>query len=426
MRKKYYRFLKRIPYGKLLWELFNKVESRLKGLILPGQLFEELGIRYFGPVDGHNIEGLVSLFDRLKVLSAGPKMVHLITRKGKGYAPAEKDPSRFHGVGPFDRVTGKIAASKNISFSDVAGMTLARFAEKNHKIVAVTAAMKDGTGLAPFDKVAPKRLFDVGIAEPHAVTFASALARNGFKPFVAIYSTFLQRSYDQLIHDVGIMNLPVTFFVDRAGIVGEDGETHHGLFDLNYLRSIPNFMVLAPSTGADLRDMVAFAVRYNKGPLAIRFVRGAIPDQDCSLVGITRVNEFPVQLFGKGNHVALVCVGDMLRYAKELSDLLAAKGIKVRIVNIRTVKPLDIDAISRYIKNTRYLVTIENGYKSGGVGEEIVAELPRHLRERHILNISFPDKYITHGNREQLFAEYSISAEQCTKKICSIIGKDRG
>ncbi|HEY1406721.1 MAG TPA: 1-deoxy-D-xylulose-5-phosphate synthase, partial [Spirochaetota bacterium] len=229
VRKKYYRFLKKVPYGKLLWELFKKVESRVKGLILPGQLFEELGIRYFGPIDGHNIEGIIELFERLKSINSGPKMVHLITRKGKGYAPAEKNPARFHGVsGAFDLATGETLAPRKVTFSDVAGKTLVRLAGKDERIVAVTAAMKDGTGLSAFEKAAPRRFFDVGIAEQHAVTFSSALAKNGLTPFVAIYSSFLQRAYDQLIHDVGIMNLPVTFLVDRAGIVGDDGETHHG------------------------------------------------------------------------------------------------------------------------------------------------------------------------------------------------------
>ncbi|MGL4368657.1 MAG: 1-deoxy-D-xylulose-5-phosphate synthase, partial [Spirochaetota bacterium] len=249
VRKRYYLFLKKVPWGNELWSFFKKAESRVKGLILPGHVFEEFGIRYFGPVDGHNVEGLIDLFERLKTVDEGPKIVHVVTRKGKGYAPAEKDPSRFHGIGPFVKETGENLSKKKKSWSDVAGGTLALLAKENHSVCAVTAAMKDGTGLAAFEKAAPHRFFDVGIAEGHAAVFAAALARNGLRPFVAIYSTFLQRAYDQMIHDVAIMNLPVTFLVDRAGIVGDDGETHHGLFDIGFFRAIPNFMLLAPSTG---------------------------------------------------------------------------------------------------------------------------------------------------------------------------------
>ncbi|HNX60432.1 MAG TPA: 1-deoxy-D-xylulose-5-phosphate synthase, partial [Spirochaetota bacterium] len=353
VRKKYYRFLKNIPYGKLLWEIFQKVESRLKGMILPGQLFEELGIRYFGPIDGHNIDGIIELLERLKKLNPGPKMIHLITKKGKGYGPAEKNPARFHGINPFNLETGELLSPKKVTYSDVAGKTLARLAEKDDHLVAVTAAMKDGTGLAPFEKVAPRRIFDVGIAEQHAITFSSALAKNGFSPFVAIYSSFLQRAYDQLIHDVGIMNLPVTVLIDRAGIVGDDGETHHGLFDLIFMKSIPNFTVFTPSCGEDLRDMVAFASKYKKGPIAIRYPRGGIPDQNVILSKHRLCASFPPVEIAGGKDVVLLAVGEMAEYAKKLGAILSTEKIRAKILAIRTIKPLDMNAVTRAVKSCR-------------------------------------------------------------------------
>jgi 1-deoxy-D-xylulose-5-phosphate synthase len=419
IRRRYYNFLKKIPGGGGLWSLFKKVESRIKGLILPGQIFEELGIRYFGPIDGHNIEQLIELFERLKAINSGPKMVHIITKKGKGYPPAEKNPARFHGVGPFVKKNGEDLAAKKITWSDVAGETLARIARDDRKIIAVTAAMKDGTGLAAFEKVAPKRLFDVGIAEQHAVTFSTALARNGYKPFVAIYSTFLQRAYDQLVHDTAIMNLPVTFLVDRAGIVGEDGETHQGLLDLVFLKSIPNFTVLAPSSGAELRDMIRYAATRAHGPLAIRYPRGEVPDQNLSLSRVVRAAAFPSRELSHGKDVALLCVGEMIGYAERLDAALLPLDIRVRIVDLRSVKPLDMNTITKAVKATRYFVTLECGHQTGGVGEEIVARLECGLRQRYILSVSFPDRFITHGKTEQLFEEYGISVERSAANIAA-------
>lgn len=419
VRKRYYRFLKNIPYGKMLWEVFQKVESRLKGMILPGQLFEELGIRYFGPIDGHNIDGIIELLERLKKLNPGPKMVHLITKKGKGYGPAEKNPARFHGINPFDLETGELLSPKKVTYSDVAGKTLARLAEKDEHLVAVTAAMKDGTGLAPFEKVAPRRIFDVGIAEQHSVTFSSALAKNGFSPFVAIYSSFLQRAYDQLIHDVGIMNLPVTVLIDRAGIVGDDGETHHGLFDLIFMKSIPNFTVFTPSCGEDLRDMVAFAAKYKKGPIAIRYPRGGIPDQDVILSKHRSCASFPPVEISSGRDVVLLAVGEMAEYAKKLSTILSAEKIRAKILVIRTIKPLDMDAVTRAVKSCRSFVTLENGYALGGVGEQILSHIAPDLAKRFIFSVAFPDCFITHGKNDELWEEYGLSPESSAGRIKS-------
>jgi 1-deoxy-D-xylulose-5-phosphate synthase len=417
MRKRYYHFLKKFTKGKLLWELFLKTESRLKGFILPGQLFEELGLRYFGPIDGHNIGAMIQLFERLKHLNSGPKMVHVITRKGKGYKHAENDPSRFHGIGPFVRKSGESAGVKMTTWSEVAGKILASLGARDEKIVAVTAAMKDGTGLTEFERIAPRRLFDVGIAEEHAVTFAAGLARNGLKPFVALYSTFLQRSFDQLVHDVGIMNLPVKFLIDRAGIVGDDGETHHGLFDIALLRNIPNFTVLAPSTGAELRDMVAYAASYNKGPIAIRYPRGAVPDQDLKTEKASKLIDLSARVLSQGKDCALLAAGDMVGFALELAALLRKSRITCRVVNLFSLKPLDMKGIIDAVRKTRAYVTLENGYISGGIGEEIISVLPRDLKSRHILSIGFPDIFITHGKTDEILSEYGISVQQSAEKI---------
>lgn len=425
VRRRYSNFLKKVPKGKQVWDFFKKVELRTKGLILPGQVFEEFGIRYFGPVDGHNIEGMIMLFDRLKKINNGPKIVHVITKKGTGYLPAEKHPSKFHGIGPFDKTTGITAASVKIGWSEVAGKTLARISEKNRSVCAITAAMKDGTGLSDFEKAAPGRFFDVGIAEEHAVVFASALAKNGFRPFVAIYSTFLQRAYDQLIHDVGIMNLPVTFLIDRAGIVGEDGETHHGLFDIGFIRNIPNFLLFSPSTGEELKDMIHFAASYGKGPIAIRYPRGAVPETTISFLRHSIFSPGVAFECGTGS-VALVVSGDMIPYAESVAALLEAQGLSSTIIKLVTLKPLDMKCISSAVHRTKCFITIENGYISGGIGEEIVSLLPGELRGRHIFSVGFPDKFITHGKSAEIFEEYGLSPDRTSERILAWLDRSGG
>jgi 1-deoxy-D-xylulose-5-phosphate synthase len=425
MKKRYHRFMSLTALGRVLLKFFQGIESRIKGLVLPGQLFEDLGLRYFGPIDGHNIEGMITLFERLKHINNGPKIVHIKTRKGKGFAPAEADPSRFHGIGPFDRATGETQTPKKITYSDVAGGALTLLAEQNQKIVALTAAMKDGTGLSQFAKKYPDRFFDVGIAEEHLVTFAAALARNGLKPFVTIYSTFLQRAFDQLIHDTAIMNLPVTFLIDRAGLVGDDGETHHGLFDISMIKNIPHFMMLSPSNGAELRDMLFFASTYTKGPLAIRYPRGAVADQDIDLSGFSPIR-LVSQTVSEGSDVTLLAAGDMVQHAMSIAELLSKQGISCRIVNLVSLKPLDIIGITSAIEETRYFVTLENGYLSGGIGAEIVTLLPRELKIKHIFSVGFPDIFITHGKMDELLDVYGLSAERCAERIQYLLDHNGG
>lgn len=425
MKHRYFRFMNLTPIGRAMYRFFRKIELRIKGLMVPGQLFEDLGIRYFGPVDGNNIEGLNYLFRRIKEIDPGPKILHILTKKGKGYKPAEDDPARFHGVGPFNIKTGETISPKKITYSDVAGRTLTLLGEKDPSIVALTAAMQDGTGLSLFAKNYPDRIFDVGIAEEHLVTFASALARNGLKPFVAIYSTFLQRAFDQMIHDTAIMNLPVTFLIDRAGIVGEDGETHHGLFDISMIRNIPYFHILAPSNGQELRDMIAYAASYGKGPVAIRYPRGAVPDQDLSLSDVHHMEIFS-RVTEDGTDIALFAVGDMLSHAHNIVQILRGRGISCRVVNLMCLKPLDIMGITRSIEKTKYFVTLENGYLSGGIGEEIVSLIPRHLKSRHIFSVGFPDIFVSHGKTSELFEAYGISAERCAERIIYLVEHNGG
>ncbi|MBN2041163.1 MAG: 1-deoxy-D-xylulose-5-phosphate synthase [Spirochaetes bacterium] len=422
MRKRSFNWIKKIPrYGDRITGLLYRIEESLKGVIVPGILFEELGIRYFGPVDGHNLDSLISVLSRIKEINLGPKIIHVITKKGKGYKPAEKDPQKFHGIGPFDKNTGETVNNNKLSYSEIVGKTLAHMASYDKKLVAVTAAMKTGTGLAELEKKAPERVFDVGIAEQHAVTFAAALASRGLKPFVSIYSTFLQRAVDQLIHDVGIMRMPIRLLIDRAGIVGDDGETHHGLFDISIIKNIPNFLFLAPSNGEELRDMLYYALNYNEGPVAIRFPRGSAMDNSLEL---DKHNDFipgKIRSLKNGNDVALFAIGDMVEIALDLRELLKENQIESSVINVLTIKPLDKNGIERIIAGSRYFITMENGMVSGGVGEFIVSNIHQNLKNKFLFASGFPDEFITHGRIDELLKKYSMDAESLKNRILNSI-----
>ena len=423
MRKRSFEWIKKIPkYGITIAKFFIRVEEALKGVIIPGILFEELGIRYFGPVDGHNIELLIEILSRIKTINSGPKLLHIITKKGKGYEHAEKDPQKFHGIGPFDKNTGISLKNKQLSYSDVAGKTLAHISTIDKKVVAVTAAMKLGTGLSEFEKKAGDRLFDVGIAEQHAVTFAGALASSGLKPFVSIYSTFLQRAVDQLIHDVGIMKMPIKLLIDRAGIVGDDGETHHGLFDISLIKNIPNFIFLAPSNGEELRDMLYFARNYNKGPVAIRYPRGNANSPDLKFDKFNNFLPGKIKQLTKGKDIAIFALGDMVEIALQLNKILKEKKLGSSVINLLSIKPLDLKGIEKVIKNTRCCITLENGHISGGIGENILSIIQNNLRDKCLFNAGFPDSFICHGSNPELFKQYGIDAESLYRKIIKKIG----
>jgi 1-deoxy-D-xylulose-5-phosphate synthase len=419
MRKRSFESIKKIPrYGRAISAFLYKIEEALKGVVTQGLLFEELGIRYFGPVNGHDTGELIKILSRIKDINSGPKLLHIITKKGKGYSPAEKDPPRFHGIGPFDRKTGEsINKGSKLSYSDVAGRTLANIAVNDKKVIAITAAMKLGTGLSEFEKVAPGRFFDVGIAEQHAITFAGALASNGLKPFISIYSTFLQRAVDQLIHDIGIMRMPIKLLIDRAGIVGDDGETHHGLFDISIIKNIPNFVFLAPSNGEELRDMIYFALNYNKGPVAIRYPRGSVSSPDMKFDKFNKFIPGRIKQLTKGKNIALFAAGDMVETTFELDILLKNKGLSCSIINLLSVKPLDINGIERIIKSTDCFITMENGAVSGGIGEYISLNIQSALRNKFLFAAGFPDEFIGHGLKSELFKKHGLDAESLYSRI---------
>ena len=430
-RKKSRELIKNIPgIGKYIFNFTFRFFASFKSFIIPGQLFEKLGIRYFGPVDGHNIAKLIEILDRVKYIDNGPKIIHVITKKGKGFDPAENDPCTFHGTGPFKRDSGeRILKSAGESYSSIAGRTLASIGKRDEKVVAITAAMKEGTGLSEFEKVAPDRIFDVGIAEQHAVTFASALASTGLKPFVAIYSTFLQRSYDQMIHDTALMNLPVRFLIDRAGIVGDDGETHHGLFDISMIKNIPGFEFFAPSNGNELRDLIYYAWEHSSGPIAIRYPRGSSHTENLNVDEYESFTPGKIKILTQGDDVAILALGDMVKVALEVDTILKNKGYKATVANILSIKPLDIDGIENIIKSSDYFVTLENSYSSGGIGEYIYSNIDPSLSVKRIFNGGFPEKLIPHGTFDELLKENLIDPKSISEIIINSIqskNKDSG
>lgn len=405
-----------IPKGEGIVNKLKRAKSSVKSLVVPGMFFEDMGITYLGPVDGHNIKDMCEALTDAKRCK-GPVLVHVITKKGKGYLPAENHPARFHGTEPFDVETGLPSHPRTKSnYTDVFSTVMVKMGERNPKVVAITAAMAEGTGLKRFRNAFPDRFFDVGIAEEHAVTFAAGLAAGGLRPVVAIYSSFLQRAYDQILHDVCIQNLPVTFAIDRAGVVGSDGETHQGIFDLSFLSSIPNMQILAPKNKWELSDMLKYAVSYD-GPVSVRYPRGEAYDG---------LEEFrlPVE-FGKAemlydeSEIALFAVGSMVKTAEAVRNRIKEAGLPCTLVNARFVKPLD-EAMTEYLtKNHRLIVTMEENVTSGGFGERVREFLGNSDSQVKLLNISIPDAYVEHGNVELLKKEIGIDEETVYKRIMS-------
>ncbi len=426
-RKKSMEVVQSIPFvGNFIYRLTYRIISTTKGFLIPGQLFETLGIRYFGPVDGHNIGKLVDILDRVKKINSGPKIVHVITKKGKGFQPAEFDPCTFHGTGPFERCTGERALrASGENYSSVAGRTLAAIAKKDKTVVAVTAAMKEGTGLAEFEKAAPGRLFDVGIAEQHAVTFSAALSSTGARPFVAIYSTFMQRALDQIIHDTALMNLPVRFLIDRAGIVGEDGETHHGLFDISMIRNIPNFQLFAPSNGGELRDMIYYAWKHDSGPVAIRYPRGTASSEQLDVKAQGVFVPGKIKILTKGSDLAILAAGDMVATASALAALLKKRGIGSTVVNVLSIKPLDVKGIGKVIDGCAGFITLENAYVSGGLGEYIYSQIDPSLCAKRIALAGFPDCFITHGTSAEIFEDHGLDVESLADMVFPYLKKGK-
>ncbi len=431
IRKDIEGLLKRVPrFGFRIIRSARRLEEGLKNLLVPGMLFEELGFKYFGPIDGHDIRSVVSTLKNIIDMDS-PVLLHLVTKKGKGYSYAEKIPEKFHGVGSFNVETGeKVSLQKD--FTSVFSEGVIDAAEKDKRIVAITAAMPEGTGLDRFAKVFPDRFFDVGMAEQHAVGFAAGLARAGLKPVVAIYSTFLQRSYDQIIHDVCLQNLNVTFMLDRAGIVGEDGPTHHGVFDIAYLRHMPNMIVMAPKDEEEFKEMFRFALSYNKGPIAMRYPRGrsyplveAKPRPQTGRGFASTTTSLPISLgkaeiLKEGKDATILSLGYMAPVSLKTAELLLNEGVDCEVINARFIKPLDLELILESVSKTGKLFTVEEGVACGGFGsfvlESIIDKVPKSAT---IKTIGLPDRFIEHGKREILLDKCGLSAEKIRDTILS-------
>ena len=391
--------LKRVPYvGEPVVNVISKTKNTIKQMFVPGMLFEDMGITYLGPVDGHDIRKLTRIMREAKKIRR-TVLIHVLTQKGKGYEPAEKHPEIFHGVGKFDVRTGKAIKSEGKTYTGVFSDTICQLASENKKIVAVTAAMPDGTGLKAFAERFPKRFFDVGIAEQHAVTSAAGMAAAGLRPVVAVYSSFLQRAYDQILVDVCLQNLPVVFCIDRAGLVGADGETHQGIFDLTYLSSIPNMTVMAPKNCCELAEMIRFAFTLHS-PAAIRYPRGKAYE------GLTEFDE-PIS-YGKAeilyeeSEIALIAVGSMVSTAEHIREKLKVKGYSCSLVNGRFIKPIDTDVIDRLAPSHQFFITLEENVKAGGFGERVTDYLKQKWPETPVMNITLPDDYVEHGDVTKL------------------------
>ena len=393
-------FLDKLPnLGGKTREAIRRIKGTIKYLITPGAIFESFGYKYYGPVDGHNIEELTMALNTAK-RSKKPVFIHVFTQKGRGYSFAEERPDRFHSIAPFEIETGEtLVKSGSPDFSSVFGTALCKEAEINNRIVAISAAMVTGTGLSEFSKLYPKRLFDVGIAEQHAVTSSAGLAMNGMLPVVAIYSSFLQRAYDQIIHDVATQKLHVIFAIDRAGIVGEDGETHQGVFDLSFLSHIPNMTIMAPADYNELRDMLHYAIYNTTGPVAIRYPRGRGLE---SIGQYHPVNSAASVTLSEGSDVCLLAVGSMVQNAVEAAEILKSKGVSAGVINARFVKPLDCNTIVACAKKYKKIITIEDNSLMGGFGSNVLSLLNARDIHCRVKTLGLPDDFINHGTRNEL------------------------
>jgi len=411
LKREVWNLTGKLPKGEDIRRAVQQVDAGLKAMLTPGLLFERLGFRYIGPVDGHDLDLLVKVLRQIKELK-GPLFLHVITKKGKGYRFAEENATKFHGVGSFETTTGKSnGTKKGISYSDIFGKAICRLAKRNKSIVAITAAMADGTGLVHMQDQFPDRFFDVGIAEGHAVTMAAGLASQGFRPVVAIYSTFLQRAYDHVIHDVALQNLPVVFALDRGGLVGADGPTHHGSFDLSYLRHVPNMVVMAPSCGAELEDMLATALSYQGGPTAIRYPRGNTesPPQNRSFKTI------PIgkaEWIRQGTDGVFLAVGRMVDTASQAAERLAQDGLEVAVINARFVKPLDESLLMELTEKFPRWITVEDNVVQGGFGSAVLEFLADYAPTgTQVLRLGLPDYFIPHGDEAQLFRDLGLDEQ---------------
>ncbi|MCS7280044.1 MAG: 1-deoxy-D-xylulose-5-phosphate synthase [Desulfobacterota bacterium] len=421
-RERVKTILKNIPaFGNRVYKVARYMEEVAKGLVVPGIFFEELGFQYFGPTDGHNLHVLVETLRNLKRLK-GPILLHVVTKKGKGYEHAEKDPEKFHGVTPFDLRTGEIKKEALPTYTDIFGSTILKLAEMDDKVIAITAAMSLGTGLSRFAKVFPDRFYDIGIAEEHAVTFAAGLSLMGFKPYVAIYSTFLQRAYDQILMDVCLQNIPLCFCIDRGGIVGPDGPTHNGVFDLSYLRHMPNMVVMAPKDENELKNMLFSAYYYGR-PVAIRYPRGEVlgvqVDDDFSLVPFATW-----EILKDGKEIFILACGRMVSEAMGAADRLKEYGISCGVVNGRFVKPIDYETLKEVAKRAERLVTLEENSLIGGFGSGILEALTDMEIFIPVKRIGVPDQFLPHGSQKTLRQKLGLTEDKIAETIREWLRKD--
>jgi 1-deoxy-D-xylulose-5-phosphate synthase len=397
------------------------IEETIKGFFTPGMLFEELGFQYFGPVDGHNMGHLIEMLRNVKRLK-GPLLIHIMTKKGKGYSYAEDDPERFHGISAFELTTGKSTHASTKTYTDIFGATMIELAQKDERIVAITAAMGLGTGLDTFSELFPERFYDIGIAEQHGVTFAASLAMGGLKPFVAIYSTFLQRAYDQIIVDVCLQNLPVVFAVDRSGIVGQDGPTHHGAFDLSFFRHVPNMVLMSPKDENELRQMLYSAFVYNR-PVAIRYPRGeaqGVPMDET-------FKEIPLgtwEILKEGEELTIIACGNMVYPALDVAEELEKEGINIGVINGRFIKPMDSNMLSEIALRTKKILTLEENTLMGGFGSGVMELLSKEEILVPIKSMGIPDTFITHGSQKKLRNALGIDREGIKKAIKEWLKKE--
>jgi 1-deoxy-D-xylulose-5-phosphate synthase len=418
--------VKRVPwYGFRVYRAARKLEEGVKNLLIPGMLFEELGIRYVGPIDGNNAEELIATLKNVLTFE-GPILIHAITKKGKGYIYAENHPEKFHGTAPFDIETGEVKGAVQTdnrsepSFTDAFSDAIMEMADDDKKIIAITAAMPEGTGLEKFGQTYPERFFNVGMAEQHAITFAAGLAKGGLIPVVAIYSTFLQRSYDQIIHDACLQNLHVILCLDRAGIVGEDGPTHHGLFDIPYLRHIPNITVMAPKDPRELKEMLKFAAYNCGGPVAIRYPRGKITADTNKFAPLERGK---AEVISQDGGVAILAIGSAVWPCRRAADLLAKEGIKAAVINMRFIKPLDEELLRGLSAKINRFITVEEGVLEGGFGGAVLEFFEKEKAKGITVNrIGLPDKFIEHGKKEELIKRYGLDSEGIAARVKEIYG----
>ena len=406
--------LKKIPkVGDGMVDALHKTKSSIKQLVIPGMLFENMGLTYLGPVDGHDMRQLGKVLQEAK-RKQGPVLIHVLTEKGRGYEPAMRHPARFHGAAPYEVETGLPKSNGNPSYTDIFSTVMRKFGDREPDVVAVSAAMVPGTGLKRFGNMFPERLFDVGIAEEHAVTFAAGLALGGLRPVVAIYSSFLQRAVDQILHDVCMQNLPVVFAVDRAGLVGSDGETHHGCFDLSYLSMMPNMTVMAPKNKWELSDMLKFAIRQ-KSPVAIRYPRGE------AYTGLedyrAPIEMGKAEILEKGKEIAILAVGNMVRTAVQVTENLRNCGYEPTLVNMRFVKPLDMDLLEILREDHSLIVTMEENVKSGGFGEQVMTYYGSILHSPAVRIVAIEDKFVPHGSVEDLMHQQQMDSASVTERI---------